>query len=92
MKSKEETLVRVSSVQPLDNLVVRLTFTDGTTGELDLTAFLRGPIFDRIRDDPKYFRQVEVDEELGTIVWPNAADVDPDVLWSAITGTPLSGN
>jgi hypothetical protein len=86
MKSKEETLVRVSSVQPLDDLVVRLSFTDGTTGQLDLSPFLRGPIFDRIREDPKFFRQVEVDEELGTIVWPNGADVDPDVLWSAITG------
>jgi hypothetical protein len=26
------------------------------------------------------FRQVRVDEELGTIVWPNGVDMDPDVL------------
>jgi hypothetical protein len=33
-----------------------------------------------LREDPKLFRQVRVDDELGTIVWPNGADMDPDVL------------
>jgi hypothetical protein len=27
-----------------------------------------------------YFRQVRVDPELGTVVWPNGYDLDPDVL------------
>jgi hypothetical protein len=26
------------------------------------------------------FSQVVVDDELGTVVWPNGADMDPDVL------------
>jgi len=26
------------------------------------------------------FRQLRVDQELGTVVWPNGADIDPDVL------------
>ena len=29
------------------------------------------------------FRAVRVDEELGTIVWPNGADIDPDVLYGS---------
>jgi hypothetical protein len=30
--------------------------------------------------DLGYFRQVRVDLELGTVVWPNGYDLDPDVL------------
>jgi hypothetical protein len=48
---------------------------------LDLEPYLRGPIFEPIRGDPAFFRTVRVDPELGTIVWPNGADIDPDVLY-----------
>jgi hypothetical protein len=30
--------------------------------------------------DPGFFAQVHVDEELGAVVWPNGADLDPLVL------------
>lgn len=73
-------MVRVLKVEPLEGFVVRLGFSDGTTRELDLDGYLRGPVFQPLRDDPDAFRKVRVDEELGTIVWPNGADIDPDVL------------
>jgi hypothetical protein len=38
------------------------------------------PMFEPLREDAKLFREVQVDEQLGTIVWPNGADMDPDVL------------
>jgi hypothetical protein len=37
-------------------------------------------VFEPVRTDPRFFRSVQVDPELGTIVWPNGADIDPDVL------------
>lgn len=40
--------------------------------------------------DPAYFSQVRVDEEAGTIVWPNGADLDPLVLHSKVTGIPIA--
>ena len=40
-------------------------------------------MFEPLRD-PTAFRQVTVDPELGTIVWPNGADMDPDVLRGAL--------
>ena len=73
-------MVRVLKVEPLEGFVVRLGFTDGTSREVDLDAYMRGPIFQSLRDDQGAFRRVRVDEELGTIVWPNGADIDPDVL------------
>lgn len=71
---------RIRSVEPLEGFVLRLDFDDGTTRDVDLEGELWGPVFRPLRDDPQLFRQVRVDEELGTVVWPNGADLDPDVL------------
>jgi hypothetical protein len=70
---------RIQSVEPLEGFVLRLGFDDGSVRKIDLEAELWGPVFEPLRD-PQLFREVRVDEELGTIVWPNGADMDPDVL------------
>ena len=74
-------MVRVRGVQPLEGWNVRLEFTDGTVKEVNLEVFLRGPIFEPIRNDSAVFRSVRVDPQMGTIVWDNGADIDPDVLY-----------
>ncbi|HEX9292017.1 MAG TPA: DUF2442 domain-containing protein [Anaeromyxobacteraceae bacterium] len=73
-------MVRIRSVRPLEGFTVELTLTDGSMRVVDLDPYLRGPVFEPLRRDPSVFRAVRVDDELGTIVWPNGADVDPDVL------------
>ena len=73
-------MLRIQHVTPLTGYDVELTLTDGTTIRRDLLPYLSGPVFDRIRQDASFFRQVQVDVELGTVVWPNGADLDPDVL------------
>ena len=73
-------VVRIRGVETLGGFRVRLSLTDGSTREVDLGPYLNGPIFEPVRNDPVFFRSVRVDEELGTIVWPNGADIDPDVL------------
>jgi hypothetical protein len=42
---------------------------------------LCGELYEPLRD-ADYFRQVMVDDEVGTIVWPNGADFDPDLLYT----------
>ena len=73
-------MVRVRKVTPLDGFTLRLEFTDGSERKLDIEPYLKGPIFQPLKRDLALFRSVRVDEELGTIVWPNGADVCPDVL------------
>ncbi|MHB1499593.1 MAG: DUF2442 domain-containing protein [Candidatus Dormibacteria bacterium] len=72
---------RVTNVEVLDGCTVRLRFKDGTAGEVDLSYLLRsGPVFQSL-DDPAYFRRVRGDRTIGTIVWPNGADVAPETLY-----------
>ena len=40
--------------------------------------------------DPQMFAEVRVVPEWGTIAWPNGADLDPDVLYSRVTGVPIA--
>jgi hypothetical protein len=72
------SLVRIKQVVPLEGYRLRLTLTDGSTVERDVSSLLAGPVFDAIRSDPALFRQVRV--EHGTVVWPGDVDLCPDVL------------
>jgi hypothetical protein len=76
-----EAMILIHSVRPLEKFQVLLEFTNGEQKVVDLDPFLRGPIFEPLRKNPELFRSVRVDEELGTIVWENGADIDPDVLY-----------
>jgi hypothetical protein len=72
------SLLRIRQVKPLGGFRLELTLTDGSVVERDVAAWLRGPVFEPVRTDPALFRQVRVDA--GTLVWPNGADLCPDVL------------
>ncbi len=70
----------VTEVEYLDGYRLRMVFADGLVTVLDLVAKLLsevGPAFEPPRD-PALLVQVSVDGKLGTIVWPNAADLPLD--------------
>jgi hypothetical protein len=81
---------RVSQVRHVRDHRLELGFTDGTTKELDFRERItgRGGVF-RDLEDVEFFKQVRVDPEAGTIVWPNGVDFCPDVLYSMATGQPI---
>lgn len=83
-------LVDVKSVKALADRRLEIGFEDGLVAELNLDDIVEryDGVFAPLTD-PVFFRQVRVDVELGTIVWPNGADICPDVLYSHASGKKI---
>ena len=81
---------RITHVQHVRDYVLHLKFTNGEEADIDLGPRVRGRggVFSPL-EDVDYFAQVTVDPVAKTLVWPNGVDLDPDVLYSEATGTPL---
>jgi len=81
---------RLVEARHVAGYVVWLRFRDGTAGEVDLSAELRGPVFEPLRD-LEVFKQFHIDPEFHTLVWPNGADVAPEFLYHAarVTESPI---
>ena len=81
---------RVVAARPVDGYRLKLTFNDGAMGVVDLEGWLigTGGVMEPLAD-PDFFQQVSVDEEAGTIRWPNGVDLCPDVLYSLATGISI---
>jgi hypothetical protein len=73
------SMLRVTHVEPLDSWRLRIEFSDGVIREVDCRFLLRGTLGEALRD-PEYFRQVRVDEDSRTIMWPNGLDPSPELL------------
>jgi hypothetical protein len=73
----------------LEGYRIHLRFEDGVEGDVDLGRLIRfegvfAPLL-----DPKEFARLTVNKEIGTICWPNGADMDPDVLYAQVSGQPI---
>lgn len=79
-------LVDIIEVQALEGHRLCLRFADGVEGDVDLDTIVHWEGVFASLADPERFAEVHVNPELGTIVWPNGADIDPDVLYAAVTG------
>jgi len=80
----------VIRVKPLPNRQLALAFENGLQATVCLDDILKEytGVFAPLLDE-SFFNQVSVEEELGTVVWPNGADLCPDVLYSAASGIPI---
>ena len=72
-------LHRIVDVEVIGAHRLRLAFEDGVGGELDASSWDWTGVFEPL-SDPEYFARVQLDAELGTITWPNGADVAPETL------------
>ena len=68
---------------------LRLTFEDGVAGEGDVARLVAFEGVFAPLADAEQFRTVRGCADAGTVVWPNGADLDPDVLYAEVTGEPV---
>jgi len=72
-------MLHVLGVKWLEEYRVRVEFNDGSVKDVDLADELWGEVFEPLRS-LDVFREVAVNEETGTIEWPNGADLAPEFL------------
>ena len=80
----------IIKVQPADGYILRLTFEDGLEGDVDISRLIDFTgVFSELKAI-EFFKSVSINAECGTIVWPNGADIDPDVLYAEVSGQPVA--
>ncbi|MBD1996290.1 DUF2442 domain-containing protein [Leptolyngbya sp. FACHB-541] len=80
----------IVAVKPLADYQLWLRFEDGAEGVVNISQLIQfSGIFAPLQDLAT-FAQVQIHPELGTIVWQNGADLDPDVLYAIVTKSPIS--
>jgi CubicO group peptidase (beta-lactamase class C family) len=76
---------RVMSVETIpEEYRLRVKFSDGTTGIVDMTRLVHSPeagVF-AVLQDLALFGQVGL--EYGTVTWPDELDLAPDAMYDAI--------
>ena len=79
----------IVAVRHLEGYKLYLKFEDEMEGVVDVSQLINFTgIFAPLKDI-SYFTQVQLNPELGTIFWPNEADLDPDVLYGIIVGKDM---
>ncbi|MFP4029946.1 MAG: DUF2442 domain-containing protein [Desulfococcaceae bacterium] len=75
----EHNVFRVVSFSFVGEYALQVVFDDQTLQIVDFEPVLKGAVYGPLKD-PALFRQVAIDPEIQTLVWPNGADFDPETL------------
>ena len=60
--------------------VLWVRWSDGREGEVDLADELHGSVFEPLKD-VAYFRAFILSPATRTVVWPNGADIAPELMY-----------
>ena len=74
-------IIKVTGFRQLAPYMLAVEFEDGTERVIDFEPVLKGYYFAPLRA-PALFRQVRLDPEIHTLVWPNDAAFDPATLYN----------
>lgn len=78
-------MVRLTRVEARRPGCLFVEFSDGLSGEGDLSDRMVGPMFAPLAD-PAYFARVTLDE-WGAPCWPNGLDLAPDGLHASLVAS-----
>ncbi len=76
-------MTTIKEARYIKDHVAWILFSDGVEGQVDLGSELGGEIFKPLKKI-EYFRQFKLDDDLGTISWPNGADFAPEFLYDLL--------
>ncbi len=85
-----EQLVDIVDVEVIGEFQLRLTFQDGTVGDVDFRGREWRGVFEPL-SDPAYFARVTADPHAGTITWPNGVDMAPEPLYAEARANLIHG-
>jgi hypothetical protein len=75
-----EQLVDLTALEVIAPYTLRLSFADGTVGDVEFAGRAWRGVFEPLCD-PDYFARVQVDAAAGTITWPDGLDMAPEPLY-----------
>ena len=78
-------IYRVARFDIVGPYMLAVAFADGTRQQINFRPVLHGALFGPLQDLAT-FNAVALDQEVGTLTWPNGADFDPATLheWPAV--------
>jgi hypothetical protein len=77
----ETYLPFVTGVAVIGPHVLRLLFSDGMVGDVDLSAKRGKGVLEPL-NDPGFVARVAVNTEAGTVTWPGDLDLAPEPLYA----------
>ena len=72
-------MLEIVKAEHVGGYSLRLRFSTGETGVVDLKDALRGPVFEPLRD-PAAFAHFQLSDVFRTVCWENGADLAPEFL------------
>ncbi len=70
-------MIRVKTVEPMDDYQLKICLSDGRQGVFDVKPYLEIGVFQELKDET-YFRRVKA--AFGGVVWPHEQDLSPETI------------
>ena len=80
--------MELKSVIPVEHFKLKITFTNGVTGIIDLSEYLDFIGVLEILNDKEIFKKVKIKEN--AIHWTDECELSPETLYSIITGRKIT--